>query len=290
MKLLTNTSDMEEEKKDSNDGFVHSSEESRSDAPEGSFESTNRISLRDVNLFLRDLVVIVTVIISVRFLIATPFEIRGSSMETTYHDGEFIIADKFSYLHLDDIVSVGSPDRGDVVVFHPGVHDAKEFYIKRVIGLPGDKLRFEGGEVYLTPSGLETEVLLNEAYLSEQNNHKTFLPPGTDNDTFVVPEGEYFLMGDNRSNSSDSRSCFLSCFSSDARHYVPRDHIVGKVFVHLGHFDMFEDGSYIMPGSWSWLHAPRFFSTASTWEYPEINALLSGKSESASSGTVTSET
>jgi signal peptidase I len=251
------------------------------------------LSLRDINLFLRDLVIIIAVIVSIRFLVATPFEIRGSSMETTYHDGEYIIADKLSYLRIFDFATLGDPHRGDVVVFHPGVHDAREFYIKRVIGLPGDRVRFENGEVYLTPAGSETEVMLDESYLSEENDHKTFLPPGVENDTFVVPAGEYFLMGDNRNNSSDSRSCFLSCFSEGSSHYVPRAHIVGKVFLHLGHFDAFGDDSYFSLGTFSWTHPPRFFSTASTWDYPEIDALTSGSGaviqtgSSVSSGALT---
>jgi signal peptidase I len=140
---------------------------------------------------MRDLVLIFLVVILLRSLVITPFRINGSSMETSYHDKEYIIVDKFSFLNFkatygeavsegsiekitQSILSnlpihIGDPERGDVVVITPHVDRKKEYYIKRVIGLPGDTIQFEDGEVFVKKAGTETFVKLNELYLSKIN-------------------------------------------------------------------------------------------------------------------------
>lgn len=104
-------------------------------------------------------------------------------MEPNLHDGEYVLIDKISYL-------LHPPDRGDVVVFLPPNEDRD--YIKRVIGLPGDTVEIKGGQVYVNG------VALDEPYLKYSTNSE--MPAR------VVEEGRYFVMGDNRNNSSDSRS------------------------------------------------------------------------------------
>jgi signal peptidase I len=111
------------------------------------------------------------------------FRIEGQSMEPNLHDGEYVLIDKISYL-------LHPPERGDVVVFVPPNNDRD--YIKRVIGLPGDSVEVRGGRVYVNG------VLLDEPYLTNFSGGD--VPPR------VVEEGRYFVMGDNRNNSSDSRS------------------------------------------------------------------------------------
>ena len=113
----------------------------------------------------------------------------------------------------------------------PHAQNNKAFYIKRVIGLPGDTLRFDNGDVYVKPQGASVEIKLNEDYLSAVNRGKTYLPFDVKTSTFTVPAGNYFVMGDNRNNSSDSRSCFMSCEFPGVGHYVTRDNIVGRVWI-----------------------------------------------------------
>lgn len=110
------------------------------------------------------------------------FRIEGSSMEPNLHDGEYVLIDKVSYM-------LHTPERGDVVVLvRPGERD----YIKRVIGLPGDTVEIRGGQVVV--NGL----MLDEPYLNE--------PIRADVAARQIEPDRYFVMGDNRNNSSDSRS------------------------------------------------------------------------------------
>jgi len=111
------------------------------------------------------------------------FRIEGQSMEPNLHDGEYVLIDKISYL-------LHAPERGDVIVFVPPNNERD--YIKRVIGLPGDTVEIRSGQVYVNG------VALDEPYLKNTINN--------DMPAHMVEEGRYFVMGDNRNNSSDSRS------------------------------------------------------------------------------------
>ncbi len=109
------------------------------------------------------------------------FRIEQVSMQPTLHEGEYVIVEKVSYL-------LHPPERGDIIVFkHPG-----EDLIKRVIGLPGDTLEIQGGRVHINGS------VLTEPYLTEPI--RSTLPAQK------IEAGRYFVMGDNRNNSSDSRA------------------------------------------------------------------------------------
>ncbi len=111
------------------------------------------------------------------------FRIEGDSMEPNLHNGEYVLIDKISYV-------LHPPERGDVVVFTPPNNERD--YIKRVIGLPGDTVEVKSGQVYVNG------VVLDEPYL--KNLIRTDMPAR------VVEESRYFVMGDNRNNSSDSRA------------------------------------------------------------------------------------
>ena len=111
------------------------------------------------------------------------FRIEGDSMEPNLHNGEYVLIDKISYL-------LHPPERGDVVVFTPPNNERD--YIKRVIGLPGDTVTIKGGQVYVNG------VVLDEPYL--KNLIRGDMPAR------MVEAGRYFVMGDNRNNSSDSRA------------------------------------------------------------------------------------
>jgi signal peptidase I len=111
------------------------------------------------------------------------FRIEGDSMEPNLHNGEYVLIDKISYL-------LHPPERGDVVVFTPPNNERD--YIKRVIGLPGDTVEVKGGQVYVNGDVLDEPYLKNLIH--------------TDTPARVVEAGRYFVMGDNRNNSSDSRA------------------------------------------------------------------------------------
>lgn len=168
---------------------------------------------------------------------------------------------------------MGDPIRGDVVILRPHASNGKEYYIKRVVGIHGDTIRFSSGNVLLKQSGKTNFVQLSEVYLSIANNGKTFLPIDVKETEFTVPEGQYFVMGDNRTNSSDSRACFQSCSISGSTHFVSRLNVVGKLFVDFGYINIFREGGSIATGIWTWTHNPRFLSTPKDWIYKELSSL-----------------
>lgn len=152
------------------------------------------------------------IVFVIRAYIFQPFIVRGSSMQPTYYEREYLIINKIGY-RFHDIA------RGDVVVFKsPQLH---EYLIKRVIALPGERVVIQGGVVSVYPKLDEAPMVLDEgAYLSADT-----ITAG-DVDT-VVAEGEYFVMGDNRGASYDSR--YIGP--------IPRDEISGKVWLRLFPFD-----------------------------------------------------
>jgi signal peptidase I len=148
----------------------------------------------------------VLVVVPIRVFIAQPFVVEGLSMHPTFGDGDYLIIDELSY-RLQD------PMRGDVVVFrYPG--NPSIFYIKRLIGLPGEKVTIERGQVSITrPDG--SSLVLEEPYVVAED--------ATYSGVVTLGEGQYFVMGDNRPKSSDSRVWGV----------LPEEDIMGKAFVRL---------------------------------------------------------
>ncbi len=150
--------------------------------------------LRKLGAFLLDILEVVVLAVGifliVYLLVLRPHKIKGASMSPNFPDGEYLLTEKVSY-YLND------PKRGDVVVFKPPVSDDE--YIKRIIGMPGDTLSVKAGKIYLNGQ------LLDEEYLAEtvQTGSGSFLGEGEE---YVVPDGMYFVVGDNRPHSSDSRA------------------------------------------------------------------------------------
>jgi signal peptidase I len=124
--------------------------------------------------------------------------VDGTSMVPTLQDGEFVLVNKLSY-------KLGEVSRGDIIVFHFPLNPEEDL-IKRVIGLPGDVVRVQDGHVFVN------NIMLNETYIADAPNYAS---------DWQVPEGNFFVLGDNRNNSSDSHSWGL----------LPRDKIVGKAVV-----------------------------------------------------------
>jgi signal peptidase I len=143
---------------------------------------------------LETLVLAVVLFVSIN-LITARIRVDGDSMKPTLLSGEYVIVNRVSY-------KLGSPQRGDIIVFHYP-RDPREEYIKRVIGLPGDEVEIKQGTVYVNSQSLD------ESYLKVKSG---------DTGTWRVPEGQLFVLGDNRNNSSDSRE-----WGS-----VPMDYVVGK--------------------------------------------------------------
>jgi signal peptidase I len=138
--------------------------------------------------FIQSILITVLLAFLLRFFLIQPFIVEGSSMEPNFHDQQYIIIDKLSY-------RIREPRRGEVIVFHPP-NDPAQNYIKRIIGLPGETVRIDNGNVFIN------EIKLEEPYLGEQNHNTEqlrFREPVT------LDADEYFVMGDNRNHSSDSR-------------------------------------------------------------------------------------
>ena len=171
-----------------------------------------------------NIVIIVAIVVVIRTFLVSPFQVEGSSMSDTLEHKQYIIINKLAY-------HIGDPKRGDVVVFRPP-NDRKKHYVKRIIGLPGDTVTLEGGYVFLQESGEGEKAKLRESYLSERNAGKTYQHPPTSGDmndiSFRIPEGEYFLLGDNRQGSLDSRS--FTDEGGDPSPFVERKDIKGLVW------------------------------------------------------------
>ena len=121
--------------------------------------------------------------------IMTPHEVVGNSMHPTYKNGEFLMANKISY-------KFSEPQRGDVVIFK--FSDTQDF-IKRIIGIPGDKVMIKDGKIYINDELLDESNYLADTVIS---NGGSYIHEGQ---TITVNEEQYFVCGDNRTNSSDSR-------------------------------------------------------------------------------------
>ena len=156
---------------------------------------------------LRFSIIALIIVIPIRFFIAQPFIVSGASMEETFFNGEYLIVDQLSY-HLD------SPERGEVVIFrYP--QDPSTFFIKRIIGMPGDTVTIQGQTVTITNVENPEGIILDEPYVPSMRPNAAI--------TEVLGEREYFVMGDNRDHSSDSRVWGV----------LQEDKIVGRAFLRL---------------------------------------------------------
>lgn len=156
---------------------------------------------------VRDIFLIIAVFILLGVFVAQPVVVEGTSMLPQLHDGERLLVNKLVYYKFKS-VSWGHIERGDIIVFwYP--KDPEKSYVKRVIGLPGETVEVREGKILIN------NVELNETYLDTEHNQTlpSFAPRRVD-------EHFYFVMGDNRDNSSDSRYWGL----------VPEKYIYGKAF------------------------------------------------------------
>ncbi len=176
--------------------------------------------LFDVTL---NIVIIVAIVAIIRTFIVSPFQIEGNSMTSTLENKEYIVINKFRYLF-------SIPQRGDIVVFRPPAEMSK-YYVKRVIGIPGDTIVLRDGFVFLRDPN-KGDIKLEEGYLGEISAGKTYRYPvnsgDTSEDVFTVPTEQYLLLGDNRQGSLDSRS--FAHLGNNQSAYIPQANIKGSVW------------------------------------------------------------
>lgn len=167
---------------------------------------------------LKFALIAVVIVVPVRLFVAQPFIVSGASMVPTFHNGEYLIVDELTYRFED-------PKRGDVVIFkYP--KDETQFFIKRIIGLPGETVQITSENVTITKTD-GTRAMLDESYLVNRGNGSAM--------TVTLRSDEYFVMGDNRPESSDSRLWGV----------LPRENIIGRAFLRLLPLDTVR----ILPGS-----------------------------------------
>jgi signal peptidase I len=158
---------------------------------------------------IRTIVIAVVLAFLLRTFIIEPRYIPSGSMEPTLQVNDRIIVEKVSYL-------LHPPHRGEIIVFYPPkspvIEDSSKAYIKRVIGLPGDRIAIHDGRVFVNDQPLE------EAYIAEPPNY--YLPRHPLTESIRVPMGSYWVMGDNRNNSNDSH----------VWGFLPQSNIIGRAY------------------------------------------------------------
>lgn len=237
-----------------------------SSSPQSSPQSAMSVFWENVRIIIYSL----ALAMAVRFTIAQPFRIPSGSMQPTLEAGDYVLVTKwslgygrFSFAPLEGLLPEGrifarAPERGEVVVFRPASEPDRDF-IKRVIGLPGDRIQMIDGQLFLNGEAV-TRELVGEVDFSAYENpprypgpmleYRETLPNGVSYTTFdrtpngdldqtrlyIVPDGHYFMMGDDRDFSDDSRRSVG---------YVPFDHIVGPAQFVVASFDT--DTSLLRP-------------------------------------------
>ena len=161
--------------------------------------------------FIRDIVITVILAVVIFFILqftVQNFVVIGASMRPNFEEGQRVVASKLAY-------QFGEPERGDVIVFEPP-NGGQDDYIKRIIGLPGDRVEVKDGVVYVE------NLPLDEPYISQ--------PPGYTYSVEIIPENEYWVLGDNRNNSNDSHTGWT----------VPRENIIGKAWLIIWPLDQWQ--------------------------------------------------
>lgn len=209
---------------------------------------------------VRTVIYALALAMALRFTIAQPFRIPSGSMQPTLEIGDYIVVTKWSYGYgrfsfapLEGVLPHGrlfgrDPERGDVVVFRPP-HEPNRDFIKRVIGLPGDRIQMINGALHINGEAVTREAIGLAAFENGETGvieqipaYRETLPNGATYTTFdrtpngeldqtrvfVVPEGHFFMMGDDRDFSDDSRASVG---------YVPRDNLIGPARFVVTSFD-----------------------------------------------------
>lgn len=156
--------------------------------------------------YIKDIIIVIVIVLAITFFLK-PIVVKGISMQPNLQENNYLFISKQAY-------KFGEPKYGDIVVFPHDDGQVKELYIKRVIAVPGDVLTITGGEVYINGKKMDSSIT-NEGYTSGEIKN------------FEIPDGQIFVMGDNREHSSDSR--LFGC--------VNIDDVTGKGLIRLYPFD-----------------------------------------------------
>lgn len=164
---------------------------------------------------IKVVVISLAIILPIRYYLVQPFFVKGASMEPSFEDGDYLLIDEISY-------RFSAPSRGDVIVFrYP--EDRSQFFIKRIVGLPGETIEIKNNKVIIYNAGSSEGFVLAESYLdSDQETLGNML--------IRLDDNEYFVLGDNRIASSDSRRWGP----------VAKTLITGKVFLRAWPFNKFD--------------------------------------------------
>ena len=189
---------------------------------------------------LIEIITLIIVVLTIRLFIISPYVIHGESMLPNYKNSEYILVNKFLYLFK-------SPQRWDVVVTTPHSIEWKDFFIKRIIGLPWEKIKIEGWYVYLFNKDSLNYTKLNEEYLWKYY-WKTYVNWSPSAHEYIIPNNKYFLLWDNRLNSTDSRNCFLTC-SEKNNFTLDKSDIIWKIFLVNNNFKL-EKRIFTNQNSW----------------------------------------
>lgn len=180
--------------------------------------------------FLKVVIIALVIILPIRYFIFQPFLVSGSSMVPNFQDGQYLIIDELSY-------RFHTPERGDVLVLKPPINQ-NEYYIKRIVGLPGEKIQIQDDRV----------IIYNNEHPNGFTLTENYLPSGTitvahnsqivgNGKTITLSADQYFMMGDNRAYSSDSRDWGP----------ITKSEIVGKVYLRVlpvSNFHLFSTPAY----------------------------------------------
>ena len=232
-----------------NEYTEHSAEEKNADIKY--VESKERINTDHVVVeYAKSFFPVLFIVFFLRSFLVEPFQIPSESMVPTLEVGDFILVNKFTYgvrlpIVRNKVLNISDPKRGDVMVFFPP-HESR-YFIKRVVGLPGDNISEKNGVLFINGREMTQMNSITEAVECRSNGRfvvsdETFEGSGSHKmrrcvvnglsageRSWVVPKGHYFMMGDNRDNSSDSRVWGP----------VPEERIVGKAFAIWMHWDSF---------------------------------------------------
>ena len=242
-------------------------------------------ALNEVVEIVKTVVYALLIALFLRVLFFQPFTIPSASMDPTLLEGDYIIVSKYSYGYSKNSIPFSpplfkgrimdrKPERGDIIVFKLP-RDGHIDYIKRLVGLPGDRIQMQGGVLFINGKAIPRKplppVMVDSGYGFTRNveryeetlpNGKSYItydfgPDGDVDNTgvFVVPEGSYFFMGDNRDNSLDSRVP-----AEIGVGYVPAENLVGKARIIMLSWN--KGASLFKP--WTWVldaRPSRFFHT-----------------------------
>jgi len=164
---------------------------------------------------LKTVIIVLVIVVPIRYFLFQPFIVKGESMEPNFYDGDYLIIDEISY-------RLKEPQRGETIIFkYP--KDPSKCFIKRIIGLPGETIKIQNDQVIILRNS-DSQILDESEYLSEFG--ETFSLGFKE---ISLAEDEYFVLGDNRKRSSDSRNWGI----------LPEKNIVGRAYLRIWPFSNF---------------------------------------------------